>query len=274
MASKPTVAIFNGRIMRLLEQNNRKTPGEGRILGDSWKNNRVNCPSCGAAMTALNVDGHSGAVITVDLCDTCQAFWFDAYESLQLSPGSTLKLFTRIGELATGAKPTISPVLKCPRCQSRLLPTHDRQRDTPFEYWRCDQRHGRFITSFNFLREKSFIKTLSTSELEELRRNVQTVNCSNCGGAVDVTRGSACPHCRSPLSMVDMKQAQTLVAQLREAAAPKPIDPALPLNLARARREVEESFAAIERNDNWWRDASSSGLVEAGFAALARLLKK
>jgi hypothetical protein len=29
----------------------------------------------------------------------------------------------------------------------------------------------------------------------------------------------------------------------------------------------------MERNDNWWRDASSSGLVEAGFAALARLLK-
>src|SRR6476660_1987880 len=59
MASKQTVAIFNGRITRLQEQNHRKTAGEGRIVGDSWKNNRVNCPSCSAAMTALNLEGHS-----------------------------------------------------------------------------------------------------------------------------------------------------------------------------------------------------------------------
>jgi Zn finger protein HypA/HybF involved in hydrogenase expression len=225
-------------------------------------------------MTAFTLDGHSGASITVDLCEVCQAFWFDSYESLQLSPGSTLTLFTRIGELSKGTKPTISPVLHCPRCQSHLLPTHDRQRDTPFEYWRCDHGHGRFITSFNFLREKNFIKPLSASELEELRRSVQTVNCSNCGGPVDVTHSSTCPHCGSPLSMVDMKQAQTLVDQLRNAASPKPIDPALPLNLARARREVEESFAGLDqRSDNWWRDASSSGLVEAGVAAITRWLK-
>ncbi len=65
-------------------------------------------------MTAFTLDGHSGASIAVDLCEVCQAFWFDAYESLQLSPGSTLTLFTRIGELSTGTKPTISPVLHCP----------------------------------------------------------------------------------------------------------------------------------------------------------------
>ena len=224
-------------------------------------------------MAALTLDGHTGAAITVDLCEACQAFWFDTHESLQLSPASTLKLFTRIGELSNGAKATISPVLHCPRCRARLLATHDRQRDTSFEYWRCGNGHGRFITSFNFLREKNFIKPLSASELEELRRNVQTVNCSNCGAPVDVMRGSACPHCGSALSMVDMKQAQTLVAQLREAAMPKPIDPLLPLNLAKARQEVEDVFAAYDRNDRWWSDASSSGLVEAGFAAIARWLK-
>jgi len=225
-------------------------------------------------MASLTLDSHSGTSIAVDLCEACQAFWFDAYESLQLSPGSTLKLFTRLGELSQGTKPAISPVLHCPRCQSHLHLTHDRQRDTPFQYWRCDHGDGRFITSFNFLREKNFIKPLSATELEDLRRNVQTVNCSNCGGPVDVSRGSTCPHCGSPLSMVDLKQAQTLIAQLRDAATPKPIDPALPLNLAKARQEVEAAFAAFDhRNDDWWRDASSSGLVEAGFAAIARWLK-
>ena len=224
-------------------------------------------------MTALTLENHTGGGLAIDLCEVCQAFWFDAYESLQLAPASTLKLFSRIGELSKGAKPTINPVLRCPRCQSHLLPTHDRQRDTPFQYWRCDHGHGRFITSFNFLREKNFIKPLSASELEELRRNVQTVNCSNCGAPIDVARASACPHCGSPLSMIDMKQAQAVVDQLREAAAPKPIDPALPLNLVKARREVEAVFASFDKNDNWWRDASSSGLVEAGIAAIGRWLK-
>jgi DNA-directed RNA polymerase subunit RPC12/RpoP len=224
-------------------------------------------------MAALTLENHTGGSIAIDLCEACQAFWFDAHESLQLSPGSTLRLFSRIGELSKGTKPTINPVLRCPRCQSHLVPTHDRQRDTPFEYWRCDHGHGRFITSFNFLREKNFIKPLSASELEELRRNVQTVNCSNCGAPIDVTHASVCPHCGSALSMIDMKQAQAVVNQLRDAAAPKPIDPALPLNLAKARREVEEVFAAFDKNDNWWRDASSSGLVEAGIAAIGRWLK-
>jgi uncharacterized protein YbaR (Trm112 family) len=182
-------------------------------------------------------------------------------------------VFTRIGDLSKGAKPAIGPVLRCPRCHAHLEPTHDRQRNTPFEYWRCDHGHGRFITGFNFLREKNFIKPLSAGELEQLRQNVQTVNCSNCGGPIDVTHESACPHCGSPLSMVDMKQAQTLIAELRDAATPRPIDPALPLNLMKAREEVERIFAAADGNTSWWKDASSTGLVEAGMAAIGRWLK-
>lgn len=223
-------------------------------------------------MASLTLDGHSGEVITIDLCTVCRAFWFDAYESLQLSPASTLKLFSRIGESPAGPKTPIGPVLKCPRCHAHLQTTHDRQRETPFEYWRCDHGHGRFITFFNFLREKSFIKPLSAAEIAAMRQNVQTVNCSNCGGPIDLTRETVCPHCGSPLSMLDMKQAERLVAQLQAAAAPRPIDPALPLNLARARRQVEEAFATMDGHSTWWRDASSSGLVEAGIAALARWL--
>src|SRR5438067_2182110 len=152
----------------------------------------MNCPNCSVFMTALTLDGHSGAVVSVDICESCQALWFDAYESLQLSPRATLTLFSRIGELSKGAKSAVGPVLHCPRCHSHLLTTHDRQRDTAFEYWRCDREHGRFITFFNFLREKNFIKPLSASELEELRRNVQVVNCSNCGGVIDVLHESTC----------------------------------------------------------------------------------
>lgn len=223
-------------------------------------------------MMALTLDGHSGTV-TVDLCITCHTFWFDAYESLKLSPASTLKLFAQIGERATGAKAPMASAPRCPRCRARLLPTHDWQGNTPFAYWRCDHKHGRLITFFNFLREKRFVKVLSAAQLEELRQHIQIVNCSNCGGPIDLTRASACGHCGSPVSILDMKQAEELVSQLRQASAPRPIDPALPLNLIRAKREVETAFAEMDRSREWWRDASSSGLVEAGVAAIARWLR-
>jgi hypothetical protein len=234
----------------------------------------MNCPSCAADMTAMKLDSHSGAMVAIDLCAACQAIWFDKYENLQLAPASTLKLFTVIGERSASRKSPLATVLRCPRCASRLLLTHDRQRNTPFQYWRCDHDHGRLITFFDFLREKDFIRPLSPQQLDDLRLNVQTVNCSNCGAAIDLASGSTCTHCGSPISMLDMKQAQDLVNQLRRAAEPRPVDPTLPLQLARAKREVDVSFEGLASGTEWWKDVSSSGLVEAGLGAVLKWLSR
>src|SRR6185369_479612 len=204
----------------------------------------MTCPGCGADMTATTLDGHGGTSIVIDTCTTCQAFWFDKHESLQLAPVSTLKLFSLIGEQKGARSASLPSVMRCPRCSSRLLATNDLQRNTPFHYWRCDAGHGRFITFVDFLREKDFIKPLSPAQLQELRNHVQSVNCANCGGSIDLAKGSVCSHCGSPVSMLDLKQAQEVVKQLQIASQPKRIDPALPLELARARKQVEAAFAA------------------------------
>lgn len=222
-------------------------------------------------MESVILEGHAGAKVEIDLCRTCHAFWFDARESLHLAPSSTLRLFALIGE-TSAARTALSAVLRCPRCQARLVPTNDFQRNTSFQYSRCDRGHGRFITFFNFLREKDFIRPLSQKQIHELRQNVQFVNCSNCGGPVDLAKGTSCAHCGTPLSILDAKQAETVVAQLKHASEPRPIDPALPLELARAKRDVEATFAAS--GADWWKDAASSGLVEAGFGALMVWLRK
>ncbi|PYS00273.1 MAG: hypothetical protein DMG12_18360 [Acidobacteria bacterium] len=232
----------------------------------------VNCPNCAAEMAAMTLDSRVSTPVAIDLCTGCQAFWFDRYESLQLSPASTLKLMKFIGEHP--GKASLSNVLKCPRCAACLLPTHDLQRSTRFSYWRCDKEHGRFIRFFEFLKEKNFIRPLSPQQIEELRQNIQTVSCSNCGAPIDLATTSACTHCASPISMLDMKQPQQMLAQLKQAAEPRPIDPALPLQLARAKRDVEASFSGLESNPDWWTDASSSGLVQAGLSAVARWLTK
>jgi hypothetical protein len=221
-------------------------------------------------MESIQLEGHTGTPLVIDSCRTCQGFWFDPHESLKLAPAATLRLFTLIGETPKG-RTQLATVLRCPRCRAQLALTHDLQRNTPFRYWKCPSQHGRFITFFEFLREKDFIRPLSARQLEELRRNVQSVNCSNCGGPVDLARTSACDHCGTPLSILDLEQAGQIVEQLKRAAEPRPIDPALPLELMRARREVEALFAD---DADWLKNAASTGLVEAGFGAVMAWLTK
>ena len=222
----------------------------------------------------MTLEAHLSAPVDMDLCTACQAFWFDKFESLKLAPASTLKLIKLIGEHSTAGKPTISTKLDCPRCSAGLRFTHDMQRSTKFSYWRCDNGHGRFIGFLDFLREKNFIRPLSPQEIEELRQNVQIVNCSNCGAPIDLTSASACTHCGSALSMLDMKQPQELLRQLQQAAQPRAIDPNLPFELVRAQRDVERLFGPQDIDKDWWAEASSTGILHAGLSVFARWLSK
>ena len=230
-------------------------------------------------MQERTFDGHAGRPVAIDVCLPCQSFWFDAHESVQLSPGGTLALFRLIGEHG-GRRPfSNADVAKCPHCKARLRLTQDMQRATRFSYLKCPNGHGRLTTFFDFLREKDFIRPLTPQQIEELRRNVQSVNCANCGAPVDVTVGAACAHCGSPLSMLDLKQAERLVEQLQKAEdrAHQPVDPTLPIELERVRRQTERVFAGFRNDEVWTSVASSAGadlnLVTAGLSLVARWLK-
>jgi hypothetical protein len=235
----------------------------------------MDCPNCRSAMAAHALEGRLGRSVTIDLCAACQAFWFDERESLQLTPGATLTLFRIVGEHVSERRGSVTDGARCPRCGAALALTHDRQRNTAFQYFRCRDGHGRLTTFYDFLREKDFIRPLSREQLAELRRNIQFVNCSNCGAPIDLAKASACSHCGSPISMLDVKQTEDLIARLREADRPdRAVDPTLPLRLARARREVEASFATLQGDSVWLSDAATSGLVGAGLHALARWLRQ
>ena len=230
-------------------------------------------------MQEASFDAHLGRRVQIDICHGCQSFWFDAYESATLTPGATLSLFRIIGEKIAPPKRSNADVARCPRCTGRLRRTHDMQRATKFEYLSCPNAHGRLTTFFDFLREKDFIRPLTPQQIDELRRTVQSVNCANCGAPVDVTTGAACSHCGTPLSMLDMRQAERLVEQLQKAEdrARQPIDPALPLELERARRQTERTFAGFRDDDLFVQIASASAdlnLVTAGLSLVARFLSR
>ena len=229
-------------------------------------------------MEEATFEAHLGRRTSIDICHVCQSFWFDTHESATLTPGSTLKLFRIIGEKITRPERSNTDLAKCPRCKSRLRRTHDIQRTTKFQYLSCPHSHGRLTTFFDFLREKDFIRPLTPNQIVELRRNVQSVNCANCGGPVDLTAGSACGHCGTPLSMLDMKQAERLVAQLQKAEdrAHQPVDPALPLELLRVRRQTEAKFRGFRDDDLWSQVATAAAggdLVVSGLSLVADWLK-
>jgi hypothetical protein len=65
-----------------------------------------------------------------------------------------------------------------------------------------------------------------------------------------------------------MQQQQQMLAQLQEAAEPRPVDPTLPMQLALATQRTSALFKADDTE--WWEDARSGDLVQAGLKAVAR----
>jgi hypothetical protein len=61
-----------------------------------------------------------------------------------------------------------------------------------------------------------------------------------------------------------------MLAQLKDAAAPKPVDPTLPMKLALAKQQASALFP--EHDNQWYDDARSGDLVQAGLNTVARWL--
>ena len=223
----------------------------------------MNCPSCGAAMTAQTLEGHLGTQVQIDFCGDCQIFWFDHLESLRLAPAATLGLFRMISDRNRAAPRALREPLSCPRCDLRLLLTNDRQRNTPFRYWRCGREHGRLILFFDFLREKDFIRPLSPPQLAELRQNIQTINCSNCGAPIDIVHASECAHCGTPVSMLDVKHISEVAAQTKDADGARAAIDAL---------ELAAVVRALKADPLVASPPAPGGLVETGLYLLGRWL--
>lgn len=203
----------------------------------------VQCPSCTAGMTEHTVERLYGSSLAIDICRPCAAIWFDGQELLQLAPAATLSLLGEVAKEDAAPRLPMAPTLACPRCRARLLETHDRQRNTPFTYYRCPAGHGKFLTFFQFLRAKNFVRPLDEREITEMRKGIKQVNCVNCGAPVNIERDAACSFCRTPLAIIDPEQVRKAVEDLRKASeVPEAERAALPLTLALERLRTERVF--------------------------------
>lgn len=163
-----------------------------------------------------------GGDLGLDLCFSCQGIWFDEYESQQLSPAGMVDLFKTLH--AHRDEPTLPLVaqLRCPRCEEILIPSQDRVKSGRFNYLRCVQQHGRFITFGQFMIEKGFVRQLNGSEIKELAAQIGTVRCNGCGAPVDIRVDSACRHCRAPIAILDPAAVEQALANYQRATIRPP----------------------------------------------------
>jgi Zn-finger nucleic acid-binding protein len=227
------------------------------------------CPGCGSAMSTLALEDRIGGSVEIDVCSPCHVFWFDRYENIRLGASATLKLFEVMADQDAASRSLAQP-LKCPRCASHLALEHDMaQRGTAFEYWACPHEHGHLITFLQFLKEKNFVRPLTPQQIAELRQNVQMLNCSNCGGPIDLAKESVCPHCGSPLTMLDLKQIAAHVRELQQCDAAAHADGDADASIT-ADREIARQLAATIASLT--SDSRPPSLIRGGLRQLARWL--
>jgi Transcription factor zinc-finger len=174
-------------------------------------NEAASCPNCKQAMRLQSLPGHYTSKVNIDVCHACNLFWFDSTESTQLSPDGVVELFQLINSNKGAQTPQIAQRLACTRCKKQLVPRRDQVNTGIFNYFACDDGHGRLTTFYQFLIEKKFVRTLSKIELDKLALEVRQIKCSGCGAAVNVGKESACSYCRAPIAVFDREAAKKAI---------------------------------------------------------------
>ena len=75
----------------------------------------MQCPGCSAETTGQTLDAHYGRTLALDWCAGCSVLWFDTHESIALTPGSILRLFTQISGERSAPPAPLADRLACPR---------------------------------------------------------------------------------------------------------------------------------------------------------------
>ena len=217
------------------------------------------CPSCRRTMVSLCIGAVPVGHLALDYCVTCRGLWFDPHESTRLAPASILELFRIIHDARESATQPIASNLVCPRCAQALLVTKDLVLGGPIAYHRCPYGHGRFTPFAQFLTEKGFVRYLAKAERAKLAVSIRQINCHACGGPIDLRSDMACPHCRSPIAVLDSEAMAKAFAGYSQAAIPRI-------------REMTGSLSVAVRRFPFLPQRRGTSLLELGISAMAELL--
>lgn len=216
------------------------------------------CPSCRQPMAALCIGALPSGYLALDYCVACRGIWFDPHESTRLAPASVLELFRIVRDSRDAPTQPLGSTLACPRCHGRLRLTRDIARSGPIAYHSCPAGHGRFTPFAHFMTEKGFTRHLAKKEVEAVAAVVGQIHCHACGGPIDLRRDTACPHCRSPITVLDAEATTRALGGYEQAAAPRV-------------REVVGDLTVSVRNIPFLPQRRAASLLELGIGAVAGL---
>jgi hypothetical protein len=194
-----------------------------------------------------------GRPLELDICFACQGLWFDPQENLKLAQASVVELFRLLHEQRDAPRHPLAARLACPRCERPLAKGFDVVRSGRYVTYRCPNRHGRFSAFSSFMVEKGFVRQLTKPEIEDIAQRVAAIHCTSCGAPVDIRKDDACPHCRSPFSLIDPQAVERALDGYATAAqrqsTPRPLDLADALIGIERDRLKAEREARAERNN-------------------------
>lgn len=171
------------------------------------------CSHCKQPMQPVELPGHYGRQVEIDICSGCHLVWFDSLESVRLSGLGWLRMLRRMEAAHRVEHRRLDGAMGCARCSRPLKLVHNQTafgRSTARE---CPQGHGQY-QSFNLLlAERGLIRPVLPSDLAAARKAGRVVCCVNCGGDVGRAADAICPWCASPIALLD-------VARLIRALAP------------------------------------------------------
>jgi hypothetical protein len=166
------------------------------------------CPGCAAPMRSLPLPAADGRTLALDHCAPCRLVWFDAFELGALGHAGWAALLLRMAEAGDGGAIVPPSSLlprtgRCPRCDAKLEPDHNRTRFGRFSGLACPRGHGEARRDGALLASRGLFRQLLPIEYAALEREGRALACQSCGAAL--ARGArACSHCDAPVVAVDL----------------------------------------------------------------------
>lgn len=177
----------------------------------------LQCGNCGQALQVLQLAGHYGRTVEIDLCAPCHLVWFDAIESARLAGPGLLDL---IGAMAAAhartqglAHTPLQASPPCPRCRGAVRTVFNQTRWGKSQQLECVHRHGAYQSFAQFLAEKGLLRPMSSADRLLAQGLPGGLHCVNCGGEI-AQHESECSWCGGVPSLLD-------VARLAQALDPE-----------------------------------------------------
>jgi protein-arginine kinase activator protein McsA len=161
-------------------------------------------------MRALQLVGHYGAAVEVDLCEPCHLLWFDSLEASRLTGPSMLELIGAMAHAQREPHHALEPGVRCPRCRGKLKTVVNRSRFGAAEQLECARGHGMWASFAQWLAERGLMRPLTSADRAALRSGGSADWCCvNCGAPLGSADASTCSHCGTLVGVLDIARLAT-----------------------------------------------------------------